>query len=400
MHIIIHYAEIGTKGRNRGFFEKKLVENIRLALGKGYQVKRLYGRIVVESGKSDEKKIKNILENIPGIANFSFSVKTKLSMADMKNKALQVAKQNKGKKKTFRIEAKRSNKNFPYNSLRINEMLAGDIIKKCRLKVNLTEPELTIYAEVGEKNAFLHAEKIQGIGGLPVGTSGKLVCLLSGGIDSPVAAYSMMRRGCKVVFVHFCQKLPLSLSRLTHRSASSSLKVASSPKENISKIEKIVKELSKFQHSSRLYMIPFQKSQREIIKCVPAKYRMIAYRRAMLRIAEQILEKENAKGFVTGDNLGQVASQTLENMAVIHKSTGYPVFAPLIGNDKNEIIRVAEKIGTFRLSIIPYPDCCSYMIAEHPATKSDLKTIQNLEKKMRMSKIIKDAIKNKEVVKV
>ncbi len=397
MHAVIHYAEIGTKGENRSFFEKKLVENIKLALGKGYNVKRLYGRIVIESKKTDSKRVKSVLENIPGIAYFSFSVKARLNIADMKKKALLMAQKYKennhlneksidakgagqqGVKqpKTFRIEAKRSNKNFPHNSLRINEMLAGDIIRSCKLKVDLTKPDLTIFVEVAEKNAFLYAEKIKGIGGLPVGTSSKAVCLLSGGIDSPVAAYSMMRRGCKILFVHFCQRY-----------------------EKNSKIEKIVKELNKYQNNSKLYMIPFQKAQKEIIKCVPAKYRMIAYRITMLKIAEQIARKENAKSFVTGDNLGQVASQTIENMAIIHKSTDYPVFAPLIGYDKNEIISIAEKIGTFKLSIMPYADCCSYMIAEHPSTKTDAKALKGLEKKMKMPKIIKDALKGKEIVKV
>lgn len=377
MRIIIHYAEIGTKGENRPFFEKKLVENIKLALGKGYNVKRLYGRISIESKKTDSKRVRNVLENIPGIANFSFAIKTKLNIADMKKKALLMAQKHKENNKTFRIEAKRSNKNFPYNSLRINEMLAGDIIRSCKLKVDLTKPDLTIYVEVAEKNAFIYAEKIKGIGGLPVGTSSKAVCLLSGGIDSPVAAYSMMRRGCKIVFVHFCQRY-----------------------EKNNKIEKIVKELNKFQHSSKLYMIPFQKAQMEIIKCVPAKYRMIAYRITMLKIAEMIARKENAKSFVTGDNLGQVASQTIENMAIIHKSTGYPVFAPLIGYDKNDIISIAEKIGTFKLSIMPYADCCSYMIAEHPSTKTEFNALKGIEKKMKMPKIVKDALMGKEIVKV
>ncbi len=377
MHAVVHYAEIGTKGENRPFFEKKLVENIKLALGKGYNVKRLYGRIVIESRKADAKRAKNILENIPGIANFSFAIKTKLSIADMKKKALLLAQKYKENNKTFRIEAKRSNKNFPYNSLRINEMLAGDIIRSCKLKVDLTKPDLTIYVEVAEKNAFIYAEKIQGIGGLPVGTSSKAVCLLSGGIDSPVAAYSMMRRGCKIVFAHFCQRY-----------------------EKNNKIEKLVKVLNRYQNTSKLYMIPFQKAQKEIIKHVPAKYRMIAYRITMLKIAEQIARKENAKSFVTGDNLGQVASQTIENMAIIHKSTGYPVFAPLIGYDKNDIISIAEKIGTFKLSIMPYADCCSYMVAEHPSTRTDAKALKGIEKKMKMPKIVKDALMGKEIVKL
>ncbi len=377
MYIVIHYAEIGTKGENRSFFEKKLIENISDALGKGYRVRRLYGRIVIESRKTDNKRVRSILENIPGIAYFSFSVRAKLNIADMKKKALLMAQKHKNNNKTFRIDTKRSNKSFPHNSLRINEMLAGDIIKKCKLKVNLTKPDLTIFVEVGEKNAFLYAEKIKGIGGLPVGTSSKAICLLSGGIDSPVAAYSMMRRGCKIVFTHFYQK-----------------------NEKGNKIEKIVKELNRYQNTSKLYMIPFQKAQREIIKYVPAKYRMIAYRITMLKIAEQIARKENAKALVTGDNLGQVASQTIENMTIIHKSTNYPVFAPLIGMDKQEIIEVAKKIGTFNLSIMPYADCCSYMIAEHPSTKTEFNALKGLEKKMRMPKIVKDALKGKTIVKI
>jgi len=209
----------------------------------------------------------------------------------------------------------------------------------------------------------------------------KLISLLSGGIDSPVAAYKLMQKGCTIVFVHFHN----------YTQASSSVK---------NKITDLVKILSKHQRKTKLYMIPFQEIQKEIIKVVPSRYRMIVYRRIMFRIAEKILKKEKAFGFATGDNLGQVASQTLDNMCVIFKATKELIATPLIGEDKVDIIKTARDIGTYETSIRPYNDCCTFFNAKHPETKSDLSTVEKLEKNLKLDKAIKKAIRDCEVIQI
>lgn len=368
--ILIHYGEIGTKGKNRVVFENCLIRNISKALGEcAKKIRREHGRIIVfeENGKEE---IKRKLEKIPGIENFSFAHETKLDIEDIKRRALEVAK---GKKfTTFKISTKRGNKDFPYSSMQVNEIVGEEIRKKLRKKVDLRNAELTIFIEIGNRNAYIYTEKYEGIGGLPVGVEGKVISLLSGGIDSPVASWLMMKRGCNVVFIHFYNE-----------------KLVAKP----SKAEEIVKKLNESQLESIAYYIPFADLQYEIIKEVPAKYRMIVYRRFMAKIANEIASIEKAKAVVTGDSLGQVASQTLENLLCIYDASSLPVLSPLIGFDKKEIIEMAKKIGTYEISIKPYEDCCSFMVAKHPATKAKLEEIREMESRIKIDlyKIIKKA---------
>jgi thiamine biosynthesis protein ThiI len=364
-HIIVHYSEIGTKGQNRSFFEKKLAKNIKYSLkGLGIkQVKRDRGRIVLEINKKyNEKKISEKLKRIPGIANFSFAISCPLNIEKMKKAIDKLIV----RKKTFKIEASRSNKKFKYTSPQINEILGEYVWKKTKMKGKMKNPQITFFVEISDR-AYLYTKKTEGVGGLPVGTAGKVVCLLSGGIDSPVAAYKMMTRGCEVIFVHFHNYT----SRIEE------------------KIEKIVGELNKYQLRSKVYIVPFLPIQENIIENVPDKYRMIVYRRIMMNIAEKIMIKENAKAIVTGDSLAQVASQTLENLSVIHSATDKQILAPLVGKSKIEIIALSKRIGTYDLSIQPYRDCCAYMIAKHPATRARKDTIENFEKELDKNKFDK-----------
>ncbi|MBI4018499.1 MAG: tRNA 4-thiouridine(8) synthase ThiI [Candidatus Aenigmarchaeota archaeon] len=374
MPILVHYSEIGTKGGNRPFFENKLVENIRKSLG-ARNSRRLYGKILVEA--EDSKDNQRILQHIPGIAHFSPCRVVGPKLDEIRGAVLGAAK--KSRAKTFKIESSRSDKAFAYNSLQMNNILGECVRTKTKKKVKLENPALTIFVEVDAKQAFVYTEKIRGIGGLPVGTAGKVVCLLSGGIDSPVAAYSLMKRGCEVIFVHFYnydEKAKQAKKR---------------------KIEEIVKTLNKFQLKSRLYMIPFLELQAELVKHVPPRYRMLIYRRFMFKIAEEIMRSEGAKGFVTGDNIAQVASQTLENLNVIYEATRYPVFAPLIGMNKNEIIEIAEHIGTYKTSILPYEDCCTFLVAKHPETRATIEEIREMESVLEIESMIKDAMKRADV---
>jgi thiamine biosynthesis protein ThiI len=209
----------------------------------------------------------------------------------------------------------------------------------------------------------------------------KLISLLSGGIDSPVASYTMMKKGCEIVFVHF----------YNYTQARGEVK---------NKVTDLIDVLSKHQQKTKLYLIPFQGIQKEIIKVVPAKYRMIVYRREMFRIGEKILKKEKAYGFLTGDNLGQVASQTLDNMSVIFKATNEIIATPLIGEDKVDIMRTAREIGTYEISIRPYSDCCTFFNAKHPEIRADLKTIEGLEKNLNMKKTTNDALNKAEIIQI
>lgn len=359
--IVVHYSEIGTKKGNREFFERKLVENLRKKLmSKGVsKVYRRYGRIICDVDRDAE--IENLiksLEKMPGVSNFLLAKKASLDIDEIKRVSCDLLE---GEKfDTFRVSTTRSYKEFPLNSQEVNGIVGECVSEKLNKKVKLKEPEIEIHIEICEKEAFIGYRKCRGIGGLPTGSAGKLVCSLSGGIDSPVAAYLMMKRGCEIIFAHMYNSV---------QTGSGLLK----------KIRDIVESLTEYQLKSKLYIVPFEDLQREIIACVPSRYRMIIYRRCMMRILSKLCKKEQAKAIVTGDSLSQVASQTLENLGCIFEASSYPVFSPLIGMNKEEIVNLAKRIGTYGISIRPYPDCCSFMIAEHPETKARIEELIRME---------------------
>lgn len=376
-YFICHYHEIGLKGKNRKFFEERLVENIKKALPKSsfLFVKRISGRIIIKlnkAGKKKEKEIKNSLKNVFGISYFTSADSCEQKIEKIKKKSLEILKSQKFK--TFRITTQRSKKEFALTSQQINEKIGEFIIKKLNKKVNLEKPDLTCFIEIVEKYAFLYLEKIRGAGGLPVGVSGKAIVLLSGGIDSPVAAFYIMRRGVKVIFIHF-HAYPYT------------------EKASIEKAKRIVKILNKFQFNSKLYLIPFALIQKEILLKTPPPLRVILYRRMMLRIAQVISEKEKARTLVTGESIGQVASQTLENIRAIEQAIDLLILRPVIGQDKQDIIDKAREIGTFEISILPHEDCCARFLPKHPETRAKLREVKRVEKKLNIEKLIKEAIK-------
>jgi len=376
-YIICHYGEIALKGKNRKFFEEKLSQNIKLALGPEFFVKRISGRVIIklknnlnfEQKQEIEKKLKNTF----GLVSFSFA---KLCRQNIKEIKEEVVKGLKDKDfTTFKIKAQRSEKRFPLTSQEINEQVGSFILNEIkRVKVKLNNPDIICYIEIVEKYAFIYFEKISGQGGLPVGVSGKAISLLSGGIDSPVASWQAMKRGLEIVFVHF-HALPYT------------------SKASIEKIKDIVKTLKKFQPKTTLYLIPFADIQKEILLKAPAKLRVILYRRMMFKIAEKIAEKNKAKAFVTGENLGQVASQTLENITIVEKSTNLLILRPLITDDKIDIIKKAENIGTYKISILPQQDCCSRFLPKHPETRASLKEVEKAEKELNCQQLISSALK-------
>jgi thiamine biosynthesis protein ThiI len=359
--IVVHYGEIGLKGKNRTFFERVLEKNLELALGSfDTAVYRRHGRIICRPKIKNEQETVEVLKATPGIEYFAFATSSELSIEELKKKAVEVLKENIFS--TFKVETRRPNKGFPLTSLQVNKELGAHISKALNKKVSM-KPDITLYVEICEKEALLYTRKFDGVGGLPVGSSGKVVSLLSGGIDSPVASFLTAKRGCEVVFTHFFNRII-------------------NPEQALSKIKKIVVTLTRFQPRSKLYIIPFEKLQLEIIRNVPSKYRMIVYRRCMIKIANAVAEREGAKAIVTGDNLGQVASQTIENLNTIYRVSKLPIFSPLIGLNKMEIVELAKRIGTYEYSILPYQDCCSFMISPHPTTHSEPRVVECLEENL------------------
>jgi thiamine biosynthesis protein ThiI len=358
---IVHYHEIALKGGNRPLFEKSLVENLRRGVkGLGAKrVRRAYGRVVVDlDNQADVETIKERLKKVFGIEYFAPARKCSQDMEEMKKAALEEAE---GQVfESFRIQTKRANKAFPHTSLEVNREVGAAVQEKMDRKVVLKGPDLTIFMEIVDRDAYVYSERIKGPGGLPTGVSGKAVALISGGIDSPVAAYQMMKRGLKVVFVHF-HSFPIT------------------GRASIDKVKDIIKVLAEYQGPSDLYIVPLADIQKRIWTRTPAELRMVLYRRMMLRLGERVAKRVRAKALITGESLGQVASQTLENLGVIEKVASLLVFRPLIGEDKEEIVRKARELGTYEISILPHEDCCTLFVPKHPETRADQRFVERVE---------------------
>jgi tRNA uracil 4-sulfurtransferase len=377
--LIIHYNEIAIKGKNRPTFEQALVRNIKHSLQNQVpEVKKVYGKIIATlSPNHDKDAIASALKKTPGIAYFAFSNSAPLDINKIQSKILSLLESKTFN--SFKLSTKRSNKKFPQTSNEINNLLGQTIKDTLNKPVDLTNPDLELFLEISDKESHFYTEKYPGLGGLPTNTTGTLLSSLSGGIDSPVASYQMMKRGAKIIFAHIYNK------------------TINSP-ATLNKIKSLVKTLSQFQNESKLYIIPFEEIQKAIIANIPSDFRMIIYRRFMNRLLNSIAQKENAKAIITGDNLGQVASQTPENLICIHDSSKLPIFSPLIGHNKQEIINIAKEIQTYETSILPHEDCCSYMIAKSPATKASLNKIIFHEKKIQnQEELIAKAINNSEL---
>ncbi len=358
--IIIHYHEINLKGNNRGWFEAHLQNHITATLkGLPYgKVRKIAGRMLVELlPDSPTDAILGRLSGVFGIANFVVAREVEASIEAIES-GLETFFQDHFE--SFKMDARRGTKNFPLNSQQINERLGAFVQERTGAAVRLSNPDRTFFVEIVENRAFLYLDRIPGAGGLPYGTGGKALCLLSGGIDSPVAAFRLMRRGCRVQYVHF--------HSFPHTTV-----------ESQDKVRSLLRILSQFQLQSRLFMVPFAAVQKDIVAYAPPRLRVVLYRRFMLRIAQSIARRERANALVTGDSLGQVASQTLENIRTISSVVSMPVFRPLIGSDKEEIIQTARKIGTYETSILADEDCCSLFVPRHPETMTELHQAEEAE---------------------
>jgi thiamine biosynthesis protein ThiI len=382
--VIVHYHELALKGHNRDYFEQCLIKNIRTALNDVgvRQVENLHSRIRIRlPHEASIEVVRDRLIRVCGIANFLLGRVVPLQLANPNLHELTAAVLEEIESQsfaTFRITARRADKRLTLTSMDIEKSLGAAVCDRTGKKVSLKNPDLTIYIELLSKEAFCSAEKIEGPGGMPVGVSGRIACLISGGIDSPVAAYRIVKRGCLASFIHFSGR-PL-VSRASEE-----------------KVHELVRHLTTFQYDSRLYVIPFGEIQREIILNTPAPLRIVLYRRMMIRIAQELARKDRCWALVTGDSLGQVASQTPQNLCAIEEAAELPILRPLIGMDKREIIDEARRLGTYETSIEPDQDCCKLFVPPHPSTKTRLDDVKKVERMIDVSALVKRGVENAEL---
>lgn len=377
---VVHYQEIALKGKNRPWFLKRLVRNLRRAVADldVTEIKTVMGRIEVVLGPTAEPAaVGERIRTVFGVANYSYAGRAPQDLDAIAAAILQDL----GDRTcaSFRVSARRADKRFPMLSPEIEREIGGRIHEARGWKVDLTHPELTIHIQMLTRDAFYYFGKERGSGGLPTGTAGRVTCLLSGGIDSPVAAWRMMKRGCDVTFVHF-HSYPI-LSRASQEKA-----------------RQLVELLTRYQQKSRLYLVPFGDIQQQVLLTVPGPMRVVVYRRLMLKIAERIARSRRAQALITGDAVGQVASQTLENLAVVGHVATLPLFRPLIGMDKEEIVDDARRLGTYPVSIIPDQDCCTLFTPRNPQTKSRLHEIERAEALLHIDELVEKVVAEAEVV--
>ncbi len=383
--ILIRFGEIMLKGLNRPSFEKKLVDNIKRAISNlgDANVRKVQGRIYVEpiDDNYDFDECINILTKVFGIVSVSVVWKMESDFNKIKENALKMATKLVEEKGhiTFKVETKRGNKRFPMNSPEISRELGGYILSNIsKLSVDVNKPSFVIYVEVREYT-YIYSEIIPAVCGMPIGTNGKAMLLLSGGIDSPVAGWMIGKRGVEIEAVHF-YSYPYTSERA---------------KEKVIDLARI---LCEYCYKINLYVVPFTDIQLEINEKCPHEQSTIIMRRAMMKIAEKIAKKTGANALITGESIGQVASQTIESLAVTNESVDLPVFRPLIGMDKNEVVILAKKINTYETSILPYEDCCTVFVPKHPNTKPKLERIIMSEKKADLENLMKKAIEDTEML--
>ena len=378
-HVTLRFHEIALKGKNRPFFINALVVNVRRAV-QGLDVPRVYnGPLMVGltlGPAADWNAVKERLGRVFGVVKFALAYKLPASLGEIEE--VIGAEVRERCFESFRISANRADKRFPLTSMDINRRLGAFVQQRATARVDLGRPELTIHVDILPREALVYFEEVPGPGGLPVGTGGKVACLLSGGIDSPVAAYRMMKRGCRVVFVHF-HSFPLVEGRSRE------------------KAQELTQLLTRYQYDSRLYLVPFADLQKQVVLTVPGPYRVVAYRRFMARIGQSIAEREHAAALVTGESLGQVSSQTLENMVTIESAVTMPMLRPLVGMDKQEIVSQSRAIGTYDVSILPDEDCCSLFVPKHPATRTTIKELEALERQLDALALVQQAVDHAEV---
>jgi tRNA uracil 4-sulfurtransferase len=376
--MLVKYAsEISLKGLNRRYFEDLLVSNIRKSIGNGYKIQKESGRMYIDAYSEElADKVRKTF-GIIGVAKAEITEKNMDKIAEVAIEQMRELKD----VKTFKVESKRADKKFPLQSLEISREIGGMILKNIEgLKVDVHNPDIIVNIEIRDK-AYIYTKEIKGVAGMPYGSAGKGVLLLSGGIDSPVAGYMMAKRGLELVCVYY-HSHPYTSERAKE------------------KVIELARKLSVYTGSIKLYVAPFTEIQMQIIEKCKETELTIIMRRYMMQVAEAVAKKENALALVTGESLGQVASQTLESMFVTNSELELPVFRPVVGMDKIDITVTAREIDTFETSILPFEDCCTIFVPKHPKTRPRLDEIKKSEEVLDKDTLIANCMANMEIIKI
>lgn len=385
--LLVKYGEIILKGLNRNKFEDMLVGNIRRAAGDEWIASVRKSQAIIYITPCEGRDIDALATRISkvfGIASITRAGVFEKDMDTILEKGSEYVVSFMDSVKTFKVEAKRSDKKFPYNSPEISRLMGGAILSKChRLKVNVQEPDAIVRVEIRDNEAYVFSDSavIKGHGGMPVRSNGRATLLISGGIDSPVAGYMMAKRGVELEAVHFTS--PPYTSELA--------------KEKVVSLAKII---AQYTGGFTMYVVPFTEQQLAIRDNCPEEHLTIIMRRMMMKVTEKIAKKNKSMALITGESLGQVASQTIEALSVTNASTEMNVLRPLIGMDKEEIIQIARKIGTFETSILPYEDCCTVFVPKHPTTRPKLENILKSESKLDMDYWVNKALEDTEWIRI
>jgi thiamine biosynthesis protein ThiI len=379
--VLIRYGELSTKGKNRKDFIRRLDRNIRYMLRdfKDLQYKRTYDRIYIKLQDEDPEEIAERLKKVFGISSFSFTERVDSDIDAITARCLEIAKET--KKKTFKMLTKRHDKTFPMVSDAVNRHIAGVILDNTDLQVDVHNPQLLIRVEIHEDDTYITSDKIPGAGGYPAGINGKVLLLLSGGIDSPVAAYELMKRGIEVEAVHFAS--PPYTSQAAR-----------------DKVAELARLVSIYQGRMKIHYLNFTDIQLAIYKAAGDPYAVTLMRRMMFRLAEMVAKQNNCLALGTGESVGQVASQTLSSMAVINDVIRIPVLRPLVCFDKVEIIDLARRIGTYETSILPYEDCCTIFDPKNPVTNPTIHKSEYYESKFDWQTMLEKCVAAEETVTV
>jgi thiamine biosynthesis protein ThiI len=382
--LVVRYSEIFLKGENRPVFESCLGHNLKRALREleGFRVERHHARCMVRAvePEADLDAALALLTRVFGVASVSLAVSAPREVEELSRKGVALIQGAKERgARSFRVKSRRSDKRFPVTSPEINEIVGRAVQRATRLEVDLDHAEVTLTVEIGPEIAFVSTHSAPGPGGLPVGVSGDVLLLLSGGIDSPIAGYLCQKRGCRVLALYF-----------------HSFPYTGEPVKQ--KVVELARELGEAQGGIRLIVIPFTEIQEAYRDGANPRFLVILYRRAMMRIASRVAAAEGALALATGENLGQVASQTLENLRCIEDTTDRPVLRPLLSYDKAELVDLAKRVGTFEISVRPYEDCCSLFVPKHPATKGRIPDLAREEKKIPIEKMVERAVEGREII--
>ena len=382
--LVVKYAEIHLKGLNRPFFERKLVEKIQEALSDAQpHVVREQGRIFVYDLPEEHlEEYARRLQKVFGIHSVSIAACGEKTWEDVRALGIRLMAAYRDEQKTFKVFARRADKRFPMTSEMICRELGGELLQAYpNLKVDVHHPEIPLTVEIRQDKAFLYTGEIPCAGGMPVGTNGKAMLLISGGIDSPVAGYMIAKRGVSLAAIHF-YSYPYTSERARD------------------KVVELAQIVSQYAGAFDLYLVPFTEIQTTIYDKCPSSETTVLMRRLMMKIAERTARACGALALITGESIGQVASQTIESLAVTNDAVDMPVFRPLIGFDKEEIIERAKKIGTFETSILPYEDCCTVFVPQHPVTRPQVQKLRESEALVDFEPMIEEAVRNTEVIRI